>query len=143
MVLDLDVFPCPCCGHLTLAEPPGSFALCPVCFWEDDPVQLRWPDYSGGANGVSLVEGQRNFLAFEAMALTFRGNVREAKASEPVDWAGESLTRRVILLKPRMSKTLHGRTTSRRCTGGVLRFGGWTKAGDWLKGLFLLEVGVA
>jgi hypothetical protein len=21
-----------------------------VCFWEDDGVQLRWPDWSGGAN---------------------------------------------------------------------------------------------
>ncbi|MFF1900798.1 CPCC family cysteine-rich protein [Streptomyces sp. NPDC058206] len=36
-------FPCVCCGHLTLGEPPGSYEICSVCFWEDDRVQLRWP----------------------------------------------------------------------------------------------------
>ncbi|MEU5943736.1 CPCC family cysteine-rich protein [Micromonospora sp. NPDC047548] len=24
------VFPCPCCGHLTFAEGPGSYEICPV-----------------------------------------------------------------------------------------------------------------
>ena len=35
-------YACPCCGFLTLDEaPPGTFAICPVCFWEDDDVQFR------------------------------------------------------------------------------------------------------
>ncbi|UOX88817.1 hypothetical protein MUY14_45345 [Amycolatopsis sp. FBCC-B4732] len=34
-------YPCPCCGHLAFGEPPGSYGICGVCFWEDDPVQLR------------------------------------------------------------------------------------------------------
>lgn len=34
-------FPCPCCWYKTFdAEPDGSFDICPVCFWEDDNVQL-------------------------------------------------------------------------------------------------------
>jgi hypothetical protein len=33
-----------------LAGPPGSYEICPVCFWDDDLVQLRWPTYAGGAN---------------------------------------------------------------------------------------------
>ncbi|WP_448262693.1 CPCC family cysteine-rich protein [Microbacterium aurum] len=52
---DQTVHPCPCCGHLTLGQPPGSYELCPVCFWEDDAVQLRWPTYPGGANRPSLM----------------------------------------------------------------------------------------
>ncbi|MGA2529087.1 MAG: CPCC family cysteine-rich protein [Acidimicrobiales bacterium] len=25
-----------------------------MCFWQDDIVQLRWPDFAGGANRSSL-----------------------------------------------------------------------------------------
>lgn len=53
---------CPCCGYLTFGEPPwGSYVICPVCAWEDDPVQLADPTYEGGANIVSLEQGRRNF----------------------------------------------------------------------------------
>ncbi|RJQ76067.1 CPCC family cysteine-rich protein [Amycolatopsis panacis] len=51
-------YPCPCCGYLVHGEPPGSYAICPVCDWEDDLVQLRWPTYAPGANRSSLVEAQ-------------------------------------------------------------------------------------
>ncbi|WP_256088900.1 MULTISPECIES: CPCC family cysteine-rich protein [unclassified Streptomyces] len=27
----------------------------PVCFWENDTIQLRWPTVDGGANKVSLI----------------------------------------------------------------------------------------
>lgn len=58
-------FPCPCCGQHTLAEePPGTFAICPVCEWEDDHVQFRDPTYEGGANRVSLAEARDNFRRF-------------------------------------------------------------------------------
>ncbi|MGW2848911.1 CPCC family cysteine-rich protein, partial [Streptomyces sp. NPDC001274] len=29
-----DRYPCPCCGHRVLGEMPGSYEICPVCFWE-------------------------------------------------------------------------------------------------------------
>lgn len=54
-------FPCPCCGYLTLQEGPGSYDICPICFWEDDNVQLRWPSYSGGANAPCLIDAQRSY----------------------------------------------------------------------------------
>ncbi|MGX1964083.1 CPCC family cysteine-rich protein [Streptomyces sp. CB02115] len=38
---------------------PGSYKICPVCFWEDDGAQFRWPTMGGGANKVSLIEAQR------------------------------------------------------------------------------------
>jgi hypothetical protein len=53
--------PCPCCGFPVFDEPPGSYDNCPICAWEDDDVQLRFPDLSGGANKPSLIEAQRTF----------------------------------------------------------------------------------
>jgi hypothetical protein len=55
--------PCPCCGFLAFEEPVGSFAACPVCAWEDDPVLLEYPGHVGGANRRSLCAEQRAWLA--------------------------------------------------------------------------------
>ncbi|MGC4943975.1 CPCC family cysteine-rich protein [Kribbella sp. DT2] len=55
------LYPCPCCGRLVHHSDPGSYSICPVCGWEDDLVQLRWPGGGGGANRVSLVEAQRSY----------------------------------------------------------------------------------
>jgi len=51
-------YPCPACGFLVFGEPPGSYDICPVCGWEDDHVQLRFPGMSGGANKSSLFAHQ-------------------------------------------------------------------------------------
>lgn len=63
------VWPCPCCDSLTLPEPPpGTYFICPVCAWEDDPVQFANPDYVGGANRVSLAEARQNYAGFGSSA---------------------------------------------------------------------------
>ncbi|MFI5753623.1 CPCC family cysteine-rich protein [Streptomyces sp. NPDC051569] len=36
-----DSYPCPCCGHRVLDAMPGSYEICPVCFWED---ATSWAD---------------------------------------------------------------------------------------------------
>jgi hypothetical protein len=55
-------FPCPCCCFVGLdEEPPGTFEICVLCGWEDDPVQLDEPTVAGGANRLSLVEWRRQF----------------------------------------------------------------------------------
>jgi hypothetical protein len=60
-------YACPCCGYKTFDyEPNGSYSICPICYWEDDPIQLKEPEYEGGANGVSLIQAQKNFLEFGA-----------------------------------------------------------------------------
>jgi hypothetical protein len=60
-------YTCPCCGYKTLkAEPPGSFNICPICFWEDDNFQYHHPDVAVGANSVYLREAQSNFKTFGA-----------------------------------------------------------------------------
>jgi hypothetical protein len=51
-------YPCPSCGFLVFSESLGSYAICPICNWEDDHVQLAYPGLRGGANGASLKDYQ-------------------------------------------------------------------------------------
>lgn len=60
--------------------------ICPVCFWEDDAVQLRWPDLAGGANTVSLIEGQRNYREVGACKSRVRRYVRPPTGPRDPDW---------------------------------------------------------
>ncbi|KPH97870.1 Cysteine-rich CPCC domain containing protein [Actinobacteria bacterium OV450] len=78
-------YPCVCCGRLTMGEPPGSYEICPVCFWEDDALQLRWPDWAVGANRTSLVEAQQNYQAFGACDERSVEHVRPPGDDEPQD----------------------------------------------------------
>lgn len=66
-----DSYPCPCCGHRVLDDMPGSYEICPVCFWEDDRVQFRWPTMDGGARlrPERLIERRR------ALLVTFQRSV--------------------------------------------------------------------
>jgi len=76
-----DLFPCPCCGYLTIEE-PGEWEICSVCFWEDDSVQERDPDFSGGANDLSLNQSRENFLRIGAVEERFLKDVRPPKPEE-------------------------------------------------------------
>ena len=70
-------YPCQCCGYLTLSEPgTGSYEICKVCYWEDDPVQNDDPTFWGGANRVSLHDARRNYRAFKASEARFVRHVR-------------------------------------------------------------------
>ena len=76
-------YSCPCCGYLTLSDPfRGSFEICPVCNWEDDPVQLADPELQGGANEQSLNEARQNFKVFKASARKYIDDVRDPLNSE-------------------------------------------------------------
>jgi cysteine-rich CPCC protein len=83
-------YPCPCCGFLTLEEvPPGSFEICPVCWWEDDAVQYAHPDMAGGANRVSLNEARENVRRIGASEPEGLRSVRPPKPDEiPKESAG-------------------------------------------------------
>ena len=72
---------CPCCGYLTLPG-AGSYDICPVCFWEDDPIQEDDPDFEGGANDLSLNESRRNYELFGACEQRFCEGVRKPLPEE-------------------------------------------------------------
>ena len=63
-------------------EPPGTFEICPVCFWEDDNVQFNDPNYRGGANRVSLNEAKQNFERFGACESEMKEFVRPPRKGE-------------------------------------------------------------
>jgi hypothetical protein len=65
--------------------PPGSDDICMICFWEDDVMQLRWPQLAGATNAVSLLEAQKNFIRLGASEERFLGDVRPAAPNEPID----------------------------------------------------------
>lgn len=72
---------CPCCEYFTIDQ-IGDYEICPVCYWEDDPVQSNDPNYSGGANAFSLMEAKLNFKSFGAVDKKFIGKTRMPKDNE-------------------------------------------------------------
>src|SRR5215813_6679922 len=85
-------FPCACCGYLTLTDAPGSYEICHVCFWEDDPVQLLDPWYEGGANKVSLQQAQENFSRFGVSERRFKNDVKGVLAGDVRDRSWRPVT---------------------------------------------------
>ena len=82
-------YACPCCDCLTLAEPPsGTYAICDVCWWEDDAAQFRDPDYGGGANRPSLREARETFRRIGAIEQRFVGRARPPLPEERPHHAG-------------------------------------------------------
>jgi len=54
----MNLFTCPCCGYRVFKDEPGSHEICPICRWEDDVAQLRFPNLLG-ANSLSLIDAQK------------------------------------------------------------------------------------
>lgn len=58
---------CPCCGYQTLPEgEPGSYEVCPVCDWLDDPIQFGDEEFVSDTNHVALQEGRENVRKYGA-----------------------------------------------------------------------------
>jgi hypothetical protein len=86
-------YTCPCCGYKTLdEEPPGTFDICPICYWEDDNIQFADPDYAAGANKISLRQAQKNYFSFGAAEKRFQGKVRSANKADEKDQNWHPLT---------------------------------------------------
>ena len=57
--------PCPCCDYISLPE-RNNYLICPVCFWEDDGMDLDELDEVSGPNHITLREARANFAEFGA-----------------------------------------------------------------------------
>ncbi len=93
-------YPCPCCGYQVFDYAPGLHQVCPICGWEDNLVQLRFPTMPGSCNTVSLVDGQKNFRAYGAAERRYVGDTRAPLEDErveegwrPVDLARDNVER--------------------------------------------------
>jgi hypothetical protein len=78
-------FPCPCCGYLVFDHLPGFHQDCPICGWQDDLSQLRFPLMPGSSNTVSLLEAQQNFLRYGASERRNVGKTRDPMDDEEVE----------------------------------------------------------
>lgn len=54
-------YKCPCC-HRNVFKELHCYEICPVCGWEDDPIQFDDPDFSAGANDLSLNDYRKHFF---------------------------------------------------------------------------------
>lgn len=76
-------YTCPSCGYKVFNEPPGSYDICPICYWEDDLSQLRFPS-TRGAN-ISLIEAQKNYQEYGAIEKKFIKHVRAPGGNDEKD----------------------------------------------------------
>ena len=81
-MIDAIEYPCPCCGYLVFSQPPGYHQVCPICSWEDDLCQLRFPLMPGSANRVSLLSAQKNYSDYGASERHKLDNVRPPDESD-------------------------------------------------------------
>lgn len=76
-------FKCPCCGYKTMEHDEAEYHdICPVCFWENDPVQNENENFAGGANEICLSDAKKNFSSFGAVVEDMVKYVREPFESE-------------------------------------------------------------
>jgi len=76
-------YKCSCCSNYTFdVKPDGNYAICKVCFWEDDPIQMEDPTYEGGANRVSLIQAKENYKEFGACEHDMIPHVRKPYLDE-------------------------------------------------------------
>lgn len=68
---------CPCCGYLTMDLQVASYHICPICNWEDDPVQNADDSFWGGANTLSLKDSRKNFKEIGVSDKRFINNIRK------------------------------------------------------------------
>lgn len=78
---------CPCCGYLTLSPAqPGSYEVCPVCYWMDDPIQFADEQFVSDTNHVSLERARENFEQIGAASETVLDETRDPEEQRDPNW---------------------------------------------------------
>lgn len=65
-----------------LHENPLFHDICPVCFWENDPIQNNNSTFVGGANKICLNDARNNYVKFGAISKEFLKHVRSPLKEE-------------------------------------------------------------
>ena len=52
---------CPVCGEYVFDE-VGDYDICPICGWKNDKLQMKDPDFEGGANKMSLNQAIKAYM---------------------------------------------------------------------------------
>jgi hypothetical protein len=76
-------YPCPCCGHRTLAA-RAAFEICPVCYWEDDGQDDDHADevWGGPNRELSLALARMNYARIGAADPRDLAHVRRPSKEE-------------------------------------------------------------
>lgn len=75
-------YQCPCCDYYTL-EDRASYSICPVCYWEDEGLDLDRLDTISAPNHITLRQARSNFVRYGACD---EGAV--SLVADPADCAG-------------------------------------------------------
>lgn len=104
----IEKYTCPCCGYKVFNEGPGSFEICPICYWEDEAMQLRYPK-EVGANKVSLIEAQENYEKHGVSDLGLKNLVRKPKEDDEKDplWRKIDLKKDTVVEKREGLESTH------------------------------------
>ena len=67
-------------------EPPGSYDICEICFWEDDALQLEFATtLAGGANSMTLEDAQKAYAELGAKAASRTVHTRPPRSTDHRD----------------------------------------------------------
>ena len=82
---------CPACGYQTLDEgSTGTWVICPICFWEDEPYPLNEPDtVTGGPNGdLSIAQAREHVREYGDVYVGGGDSTRQPRPEESrhPDW---------------------------------------------------------
>jgi hypothetical protein len=69
---------------MTLEGEYGSYTICPLCDWEDDPAQLANPTSEGGANKKSLLQAQQTSIEKYPVHVQLAGSFRRSTSWRPL-----------------------------------------------------------
>ncbi|WP_145252030.1 CPCC family cysteine-rich protein [Aeoliella mucimassa] len=81
---------CPCCDYISLPE-RNNYLICPICFWEDDGIDVDRLDVHSGPNQMTLRTGRANFQRIGACDEEMLVNVLPAAERDAFEHRSRSL----------------------------------------------------
>jgi len=61
-------YKCPVCGNAVIEH---KFDICPICFWEYDPLDIKNPELVSNVNKLSLYKARANYTKYGVSSLKY------------------------------------------------------------------------